>query len=625
MADKKKSYDNTTEEMIKKAHCDGVQTVWDRLEAQQPQCGFGQLGLCCRNCNMGPCRIDPFGEGTSKGVCGATASTIVSRNLVRMIAAGAAAHGDHGREVALVFKAMAEGALEGYEIKDETKLKVIAYKLGIDIESENTEIAKEVARTALWDFGKQDEKIITFADAYAPKSLKNIWSSIKVAPRNIDREITESMHRTNMGVDADYLSLSLQGIRTSLGDGWGGSLIATEFSDVMFGTPKPVKTFANLGVLEEDKVNIITHGHVPILSEKIVEAAEDKEMIELAKSKGALGIIVAGMCCTGNEISMRHGIPTTGNFLQQELAITTGVVDAMVVDYQCIMPSLVDVADCYHTKVITTSEKARIPGAQHIEFQPQKADEIAREIVKNAIENYPARTKDKIKIPSEKMDGIVGFSLEAIVEALGGSLNPLIDVIKEGKIKGIAGIVGCNNPKVEQDRGNVEVAKELVANDILVVGTGCWSIAAMKAGLFKLEGAELAGAGLKAVCDKLGIPPCLHMGSCVDNTRILVTIAAIAEALGVKTSDLPVAGAAPEWMSEKAVAIGTYFVASGVFTVLGTVPPILGSSEVVELLTEGVEAVTGGKFVVESNPKKMAALIIEHIENKRIQLLGKRG
>ena len=621
----KKSYDRATQEGIKKAHSDGVETVWDRLEAQQPQCGFGQLGLCCRNCNMGPCRIDPFGEGPSKGVCGATAATIVSRNLVRMIAAGAAAHGDHGREVALVFKEMVDGELPGYGIKDEAKLKAIASKLGIDIHREIKEIAEDVAGIALLDFGKQDEKMLAFANAYAPESLKKLWKNINVAPRNIDREVTESMHRTHMGVDADPLSLSLQGIRTALSDGWGGSLIGSEFSDVMFGTPQPVESFANLGVLEEDKVNVITHGHVPILSEKIVEAAEDEEMIELAKSKGAAGIVIAGMCCTGNEITMRHGIPTAGNFLQQELAITTGAVDAMVVDYQCIMPSLVDVANCYHTKVITTSEKAKIPGAEHIEFYPQQADEIAREIVKRAIENYPARVKDKIKIPSEKMDGIVGFSVEAIVKVLGGSLNPLLDAIKKGTIKGIAGIVGCNNPKVEQDKGLIEVAKELIANDILVVGTGCWSIAAMKAGLFKLEGAKLAGDGLKAVCEQLGIPPCLHMGSCVDNTRILVAISAIAEALGVKPSDLPVAGAAPEWMSEKAVSIGAYFVASGVFTVLGTTPPILGSSEVVKLLTEDIGEVTGGKFAVESNPHKMADLMLEHIESKRAQLLGKRG
>ncbi|AJA49501.1 carbon monoxide dehydrogenase 1 [Clostridium pasteurianum DSM 525 = ATCC 6013] len=622
---RKKFYDKVTQEGIKKAHSDGVETIWDRLEAQQPQCGFGQLGLCCRNCNMGPCRIDPFGEGPSKGVCGATAATIVSRNLVRMIAAGAASHSDHGREIALAFKEIAEGELQRYEIKDQAKLKQVASKLEVDTNREIKQIAEDVAKIALLDFGKQDEKILAFANAYAPESLKKLWKSINVAPRNIDREVTESMHRTHMGVDADHFNLSLQGIRTALSDGWGGSLIGSEFSDVMFGTPQPVQSYANLGVLEEDKVNVITHGHLPILSEKIVEAAEDEEMIELAKSKGAAGIVVAGMCCTGNEITMRHGIPTAGNFLQQELAIVTGALDAMVVDYQCIMPSLVDVADCYHTKIITTSEKAKIPGAEHIEFYPQQADEIARKIIKRAIENYPARAKDKIKIPSEKMDGIVGFSVEAIVEALGGSLNPLIEAIKKGTIKGIAGIVGCNNPKIEQDKSHIEVAKELIANDILVVGTGCWSIAAMKAGLFKLEGAELAGESLKTICRQLGIPPCLHMGSCVDNARILAVISAIAETLGVKTSDLPVAGAAPEWMSEKAVAIGTYFVASGIFTVLGNTPPILGSVEVVKLLTKDIEKVIGGKFAVESNPHKIAELMLRHIQIKREQLLGKRG
>ncbi|ADL12512.1 anaerobic carbon-monoxide dehydrogenase catalytic subunit [Acetohalobium arabaticum] len=611
--------------MKEKAKSDGVETVWDRFEEQQPQCGFGQLGLCCRNCNMGPCRIDPFGEGPSKGVCGATAGTIVSRNLIRMTAAGAAAHSDHGRETALVFKEIVEGEVPGYEIKDEAKLNSIASRLGVNTDREIEEVAKDVAEIALEDFGKQDDEVISFANAYAPESLQQVWQELDVAPRNIDREVVEIMHRTHMGVDADPLNLNLQGIRAALGDGWGGSLIGTEFSDVMFGTPEPVESSANLGVLEENKVNVITHGHVPILSEKIVEAAEDEEMIELAKSKGADGIVVAGMCCTGNEIIMRHGIPTAGNFLQQELAITTGAVDAMVVDYQCIMPSLTDVADCYHTKVITTSEKAKLPGAEHIEFDPAKADKIAKQIIKTAIENYPARKEEKIGIPEEKMDGVVGFSVESIVDALGGSLDPLLEAIKEGQIKGIAGIVGCNNPKVEHDEGHVEVAKKLIANDILVVGTGCWSIAAMKDGLFKPEAAELAGDGLQAVCEQLEIPPCLHMGSCVDNTRILVAVSAIAEALGVEPSQLPVAGAAPEWMSEKAVSIGTYFVASGIFTVLGTTPPVLGSNEVVKLLTEDIEEVTGGKFAVESTPNEIADLMLDHIASKRKELLGERG
>lgn len=621
----KVSSDKATQMGIKKAASDGVETVWDRLEEQQPQCGFGQLGLCCRNCNMGPCRIDPFGKGPTKGVCGATAATIVSRNLIRMTAAGAAAHSDHGRETALVLKKIAEGEAPGYEIKDEAKLKAIASKLGIDTDRETKAVAKDVAQRALDDFGSQDEDMISFADAYAPESLQNVWKDLDVSPRSIDREITEVMHRTHMGVDADPLNLNLQGIRTALGDGWGGSLIGTEISDVMFGTPEPVESSANLGVLEEDKVNIITHGHVPILSEKIVEAAEDEDMIELAKDKGAEGIVVAGMCCTGNEVIMRHGIPTAGNFLQQELAITTGAVDAMVVDYQCIMPSLTDVADCYHTKVITTSEKTKIPGAEHIEFCPEQADEIARKIIKTAIENYPARAKDNMEIPEEKMDGVVGFSVESIVDALGGSLDPLLDAVKEGTIKGIAGIVGCNNPKVQHDEGHIEVAKKLIANDILVVGTGCWSIAAMKEGLFKPEAAEMAGDGLQAVCEQLEIPPCLNMGSCVDNTRILVAITAIAEALGVAPSKLPVAGAAPEWMSEKAVSIGSYFVASGIFTVLGTTPPVLGSNDVVKLLTEDVEEFTGGKFAVESNPNEIADLMLEHIESKREELLGERG
>ena len=394
-------------------------------------------------------------------------------------------------------------------------------------------------------------------------------------------------------------------------------MIATDLSDVLFGTPEPVKAVANLGVLKEDEVNIVVHGHEPTLSEMIVAAASDPELVELAKKHGAEGINVVGMCCTGNEILMRHGIPIAGNFLQQELAIITGAVEAIVVDIQCIMPSLPDVAACFHTKVISTSPKAKFPGATHIEFEEARGYEIAKEIVKTAVDNFPNRSAAKVSIPDVKAECIVGFSLEAILKALGGSLDPLIEAIKSGAIKGIAGVVGCNNPKVKQDYNHVNLVKELIKNDILVVNGGCNAIACAKAGLMTLEAAEQAGEGLKGVCKKLGIPPVLHMGSCVDNSRILMALAAMAKALGVDIPDLPVAGAAPEWMSEKAVSIGTYFISSGVFTVLGTVPPVLGSANVTKLLTEGAEDVVGGKFAVETDPFKAAQLMIDHIMAKR--------
>jgi len=615
-----RSIDPAAREMLARAEELGLETAWDRLEAMLPQCGFGELGVCCRNCNMGPCRISPFEEeGPKKGVCGATADIIVARNLIRMIAAGAAAHSDHGRDIAHTLLLTAEGKGGGYEIKDEAKLKALAKEYGIKIKGRSKEeIALDLARAVYAEFGKQ-EGPIQFTRR-APDKRIALWQKLDVDPRGIDREIVEIMHRTHIGVDNDPVHLILQGIRASISDGWGGSMVATELSDVLFGTPTPVRSMANLGVLKADEVNIVMHGHEPTLSEMIVAATMDPEMIALAEKYGAKGINVVGMCCTGNEVLMRHGIPIAGNFLQQELAVITGAVEAMIVDVQCIMPALGDLCGCFHTKFISTSPKAKFPGATHIEFHEEHASEIAKEIVRIAVENYRFRRPTQVRIPDERMECVVGFSVEAIVAALGGTLDPLLDAIKSGAIKGIAGVVGCNNPKIQHDYGHVNLVKELIKNDVLVVNGGCNAIACAKAGLMLPEAAELAGEGLKGVCKALGIPPVLHMGSCVDNSRILVALAEVAKALDVDIPDLPAAGAAPEWMSEKAVSIGTYFISSGVFTVLGTVPPILGSPVVTELLTQGANDVIGAVFAVEPDPFKAAKLMIDHIEEKRAAL-----
>lgn len=614
------SIDPAAQEMLARAEELGLETAWDRLEAMLPQCGFGELGLCCRNCNMGPCRISPFEEeGPKVGVCGATADVIVARNLLRMIAAGAAAHSDHGRDIAHTLLLTAEGKGGGYEIKDEAKLKALAAEYGIETEGRNKEeIALDLAHAAYAEFGKQ-EGPIQFTRR-APAKRVALWQKLGIDPRGIDREIVEIMHRTHIGVDNDPVNLILQGLRASIADGWGGSMIATELSDVLFGTPTPTRSQANLGVLQEDQVNIVVHGHEPTLSEMIVAAAQDPEMIALAEKYGAKGINVVGMCCTGNEVLMRHGIPIAGNFLQQELAIITGAVEAIVVDVQCIMPALGALTGCFHTKFISTSPKAKFAGATHIEFHEEQAFEIATEIVRTAVENYPHRKSDMVHIPDQKTECVVGFSVEAILAALGGTLDPLLEAIKSGAIRGIAAVVGCNNPKVKHDYGHVTLLEELIKSNVLVVTTGCNAIAAAKAGLLLPEAADRCGEGLKGVCKALGVPPVLHMGSCVDISRILVACAAIANALEVDISDLPVAGAAPEWMSEKAVSIGAYVISSGVFTVLGTVPPVLGSPVVTELLTQGANDVVGAAFAVEPDPLKAAKLMIDHIEKKRTTL-----
>jgi len=596
------------------------ETAWDRLDAMQPQCKFGSEGVCCRICSMGPCRIIP--GKTDRGVCGATVDTIAARNLVRMIAGGAAAHSDHGRDVAHALLLAAKDESSDYKIKDPVKLRQVASAYGIGQNgASDREIAVTLAERALANFGQQEGELeLAFR---APAKRVERWKSAGVVPRGIDREIVEIMHRTHMGVDADYKNIIQQGIRCSLADGWGGSMIATELQDVLFGTPSPIRGKVNLGVLDEKQVNFVVHGHEPVLSEMAVEAARDPELLKLASDAGATGINVSGICCTANEILMRHGVPIAGNFLQQELAVMTGAVDLMMVDVQCIMPALADLVNHFHTKLITTSPKAKFPGVEHVEFSEERALEIAKTIVGMAIENFGRRDR-KPFIPDETMDLIGGFTAESVFSFLGGTYRgtyrPLNDAIIDGRLRGAAGVVGCNNPKITHDWAHVEMAKELIKNDVLVVTTGCSAIADAKHGLMRPEVAfELAGDGLKEICETVGIPPVLHVGSCVDNARILMVLTNMVNegGLGDDISDLPVAGAAPEWMSEKAVSIGFYFAASGVFTTLGMPFPIEGSENLTRYVTDEMEQIVGGKFAFEPDPIKSAHLMIDHINAKR--------
>jgi carbon-monoxide dehydrogenase catalytic subunit len=573
---------------------------------------------------MGPCRIKPGSKKRSQGVCGATAELIVARNFARMVAGGAAAHSDHGRHVARTLRLAAEGTGPGYSIKDTSKLVRVAGTLGIETEGrEKEEIAAAVADRALADFGRQEGEIGFVGRA--PETRQALWRDLGIIPRGVDREIVEMLHRTSVGVDHDYRSVMLHASRTALADGWGGSMMATELQDILFGTPSPVRGEVNLGVLSDTDVNVVVHGHEPALSEMLALASREPDLIEMARAKGATGINLTGICCTANEILVRHGLPIAGNMLQQELAVSTGAVDAMIVDVQCIMPSLPEVVKCYHTDLITTSERGRIPGAKHFGFSEEGGLEVAREIIKQAILNFPNR--EKVDVPGEKMDLVAGFSHEAITYMLGGTFRgsyvPLNDNVISGRIKGVAAVVGCGNPRVPHDQGHVALTEELIANDILVVQTGCSAIACAKAGFLRPETAEkYAGRGLAEVCKAVGMPPVLHSGSCVDNSRILIALSEMVRigGLGKDISDLPVAGAAPEWMSEKAIAIGQYFVASGVYTVFGVGLPVSGSDIFCEHIFKEFGDILGGMWGAEPDSGKIAALIIDHINGKRERL-----
>ncbi|MBI2860980.1 MAG: anaerobic carbon-monoxide dehydrogenase catalytic subunit [Chloroflexi bacterium] len=629
MADKVKSIDQATIEMIEKAAEDGASIVFERAVTTRP-CPIGDEGSCCSICAMGPCRV-PLPKGKEeteeehrkrKGVCGATAETIAARNFVRMCAAGTASHGDHGREVAKVFLEVARGEAPGFEIKDEQKLLQLALDMGIEIgDRSNSEIAVDLGETLSKEFGKQEGELLFLKRA--PIKRQEIWQQMDVAPRGIDREVSEALHRTHMGTDQDYHSLLRHAVRVSLADGWGGSMIATELQDILFGTPSPVASEINLGVLKEDEVNIIIHGHEPYLAEILAVVAQEPDIQKYALSKGAKGINLAGMCCTANEVLMRHGVPIAGNFLQQELAIVTGAVEAMVVDVQCIMQGMAEVASCYHTKVITTDPRAHIEGATHMEFDSRNAAESARKVLRAAIDNFPNRGK-KVRIPQYKNNLIAGFSHETINYLLGGtfrsSYKPLNDNIINGRIRGVAGVVGCNNARIAHDDIHVTLVKELIKNDVLVLQTGCAAMACAKVGLMTPEAAsQYAGEGLASVCEAVGIPPVLHMGACVDNSRILMAATAMVKdgGLGDDISDLPVAGAAPEWMSEKAIAIGQYCVGSGLYTVFGVEWPTIGSKAVTRYLFKEMEEMYGGMWDFEPDPIKMAKLMIDHIDKKR--------
>lgn len=627
MSEKAKSIDAASLKMIDKAKADKVEVVWDRYAQQQPQCGFGELGVCCRNCLQGPCRVNPFGEPKT-GICGASADTIVARNLLRNTAGGAATHVDHAYESVEMLDKAADKSIP-YEIKDEVKLHAVAKTFGIDPEGkEKYALAKEVAQAAFADFapGKETMQLLLGA---APQERVDTWRGLGILPRDPDMEIRRVMHQTTMGVDADPVNLLLGVAKMGLVDCYSGLKLGSDIQDVVFGTPTPVKTEANLGVLEADKVNIVVHGHVPFLSEKIVEWARKLEPEAIAA--GAKGIKLSGLCCTGNEVLMRQGIASAGNFLSQELAVITGAVDLMVVDVQCIMPSLAQVASCYHTKLVTTHAIGKIPGAEHMPFAAETADEDAARIVRMGIEAYTLRDPARVDIPSDKAEIWGGFSVEAIVGALAtldaeNPLKPLMDNIVAGNVRGVVGIVGCNNVRFTQDEAIVNITKKLLENDVLVVVTGCVAHALGKAGIMSPAGARMyAGKKLLSVLDAVGnaaglggpLPPVLHMGSCVDNARIGDLLVAVADYLGVAIKDLPVAAAAPELTHEKAISIGTWAVDMGLFTQIGMAPFCLGGPTVTKVLTDDIEGLTGGKFFVEPDPDKAAAGLIAHIDEKR--------
>lgn len=614
-------FEAATERLLETGAKVGADSWQIRVKNQTPHCKFGESGTCCRICSMGPCRIT---AKAPRGICGCDVHGIVGRNYLRFTAGGAATHSDHGREIChTLYEASADG---NYKVKDPEKLIRIAKEWDIETEGKDIyDLAHEVAETALLEYGKPFGKQRFIQRA--PKHTQEIWEREEISPRAIDREVSCAMHMTHMGCSSKPEALIRQSLRAGLCDGWGGSMMGTEFSDVLFGTPHEMETEANLGVMVKENVNIVVHGHDPSLSEMICEYADDPEMIAYAKEKGAQGITVSGVCCTSNEVAMRRGIPMAGNFLQQENVVLTGACEAIVVDVQCIFPALGPLSKCFHTKFITTSPIAQMPESEFIRFNAHTAGENAKAIVKAAIDNFQNRDPELVHIPDLKQKATVGYSVEQIVKKLDGVTNsqvdktgttlPLIDCIVSGVLRGAVAMVGCNNPKVRPDAAHIGLMKKLIANDIVLIVSGCSAQAAAKAGLMDKRAKDLCGAGLKRVCELADIPPVLHMGSCVDISRMLILAAELSKDSGLNISQLPVVGCAPEWMSEKAVSIGNYVVASGLDTYLGVEPYATGSSEVDGLLKGGIKDWVEACYTVETDIDKLGDLMIEKIEEKR--------
>lgn len=626
-----KSIDKATLSAIENAEKSKIETVWDRFAAQQPQCGFGETGLCCRHCMQGPCRISPFDQGPKAGVCGANGDVMVARGLARAVAAGAASHGGHAKHMAYTLLKSGKGEAPDYPIRDEAKLKAVAKRIGISTDNRDIkDIAVDVAKKALEDFSEK-ESPLTWAATTVTKGRVETFLKYGVVPNGIDSSISESMHRTTYGVDSDPVNILLGAVKCALAD-YSACHMATDLADILFGTPMPVVTRANLGVLRKNAVNIALHGHNPLLSDIVAQVAGKRELNEKAKAAGASeGINVVGVCCTGNEVMMRHKIPLATSSVSQETVILTGAVDAMVVDYQCIMPALANIAECYHTQLITTMPISKIPKAVHIEFDEANARQTARKIIETAIEAFKKRDPDKVNIPDVTSTAFAGFSTEAIVGALSlvnkeDPLKPLIDNIVAGNIYGVCLFAGCNTVKVTQDANYAAMVKELAAKNVLILATGCASGAFARHGFMTPEATEkYAGPGLKAVLTAVGqaaglggpLPLVLHMGSCVDNTRASDIAVAVANKLGVDLHMLPVVASAPEPVTEKAIAIGTWAVAAGLPTHLGVVPPVLGSKVVTEVLTSTARELFGGYFIVETDPLKAAEKLIAVMGERR--------
>jgi len=617
------SFHESVNYMYQKVKEDGLSSVADRFEAMEKvRCKFCKEGISCQLCSMGPCRITPQ---TPRGVCGIDAHGIVMRNLLIKANMGLAAYTYHCREAALTLLETARGNTV-YEIKDPSKIDLLAEVLDVDRSLPLDKKAEEVAKKVLESLSQNDYSV--FVEKLAPETRKEVFRRLGIMPKGPMNELVDSVTRSMTNIDGDYITLALAALRNGVASAFGSLVPLEIIQDALYGTPQPHECTVDFGVLDPDYVNILPNGHEPFVGMALVKLAKDPKFQEMAREAGAKGIKIVGSIETGQEMMARLNCDDvfaglTSNWISIEYFLSTGAVDAFVMDMNCSLANLKEYADKYRFKLIAVTNIIGVPGAERLEYKPGNEMKIAEEIIKRAIENFKERKNaPKTDVSKFKQKAVVGFSAEAIVNALGGSLDPLLEVIKNGDIKGVVALVNCtslgNGP---QDSMTVNLAKELIKRDILVIGAGCGNAGLQKAGLETLEAVDrYAGSKLAKVCKALGIPPVLSFGTCTDTGRIIMTVVAIANALGVDPSQLPVAVTAPEYMEQKAVIDGFSAVAMGLYTHVSPVPPVTGSDKVVKLLTEEVEGLTGGKIAVADEPVEAANGIEAHILKKREEL-----
>ncbi len=608
---------NEMHERIKK---DGLSSVLDRFEEQNGRCKFCEQGLSCQLCSMGPCRIT---SSTQTGVCGIDAAGMVMRNFVHLNMLGTEAYTYHAIEAAKTLKATAEGRTP-FEIRDEGKLRWLAEQLGIKTDGRDVrEIAIDVAEFAIRDLSSHGPSKLV--EALAPEKRKEVWKKLGLMPDGVFQELLTLGSSSMTNVDSNYVSLAKKAMRLGIVTCLGAQVVIETIHDILFGTPKPHESSADLGIIDPDYVNIAVNGHEPFVGAALIKLAERDEIQEKARKAGAKGLKIIGSIETGQELIQRFDSEVlaglTGNWITQEFVLATGAIDVFAVDMNCTVPALPEYQR-YGVKIVPVSRLVRLKGVdEDLDYEPERVEEIAMKLIDMAIENFRKRRGKEAHVPERVQPVTAGFSTEAILEALGGDLGTLINAIKNGDIKGVVALVSCttlrNSP---HDYHTVRIAEELIKRDILVLSMGCGNAALQVAGLTSLEAIGMAGERLQEVCRVLGIPPVLSFGTCTDTGRLALLVRAIAEQLGVDIPQLPIAATAPEYMEQKATIDAIFAVAYGVTTHVSPVPPVTGSPEVVKLLTEDVEALTGGKLLVEEDPVKAAELIEGVILEKRAAL-----